>query len=215
MSFTNEEDLLRHLPPYLSESSKRRLVDDLSQFPNSVSSKKFYIPQHGVNELRQGDKFRLVERAVYPQKSFVKASAVLLTNSCSALLENERTLLPHLTFAPLLDFSLLETVAQSNQLKESHLANAIYFPPDEQYEKGTIALLDNTFSLPLNQIIVTELLENRISTLSAFGWYFFLFKLSYWYCRMGEKIIRDKDHTTPIIEKKTNDKAIPIIEETL
>lgn len=75
-------------------------------------------------------------------------------------------------------------------LKNQQYSNLMYFPPvnDEEY----IAVLDEISSISVDELnsLKPDITKNRIASLDFFGYYLFMFKLSYHLCRLPEETDR-------------------------
>ena len=65
-----------------------------------------------------------------------------------------------------------------------------YLPPGLRLEEEWIALFDKVVNHNANALNFNELLKNRLFTLSDYGFYLFLFKLSIHFTRLREGVVR-------------------------
>lgn len=78
-------------------------------------------------------------------------------------------------------------------LKKQLLSNFLYLPPlpeDSGYKQGYVVRLDSIFKFPVSELNSENYIkarnEIRVATLSNFGFYLFIIKLSYHFCRLPE-----------------------------
>lgn len=202
------------LPPYLTSDQKTRLREGLSQFSmdrkgkdaidySNFTSREFcdYFKQSDlVNEIRYP--FLDIENDYTYSKKYTKA--IILSNTCDISNENGHTLNhKQAVLAPILsleeyikvitakrsyDPSKLENLI--NELKLQRITNLFYISDNGGMEY--IALLDKIFWFPTSELneYLPEISETKILSLNMFGYYLFLLKLSFHFCRFPESLER-------------------------
>ena len=201
------------LPSYLTSSVKDRLKEGLSQFipdtqGNNISYDYFYSDDTHPY-FKQSD---LIAEIRFPQWNAVTeefertyTDSMLLSNTCDVNPDNPRiTNTKQSIFAPIVNFreylhdlrenGIPETQISSfeNEVKRQRISNIFYLPPFEKDGPDYITLLDKVFWLPstnLNSRLL-YISEDRIKSLAYFGFYLFIFKLSYHFCRLPEEADR-------------------------
>jgi hypothetical protein len=202
------------LPSYLVDPDKSRLRDALKQFTLDEKGKvidysDFYkVFQHAY--FMQSDLVKEIrvskwndEKAIYEK---VYTDAIIVSNTCDISFENKHDVnTKQCLFAPLVDFKeyLLDLEKAgckpeqiesfSNAVKAQLRTNIFYLPTNHKDGKEYIVLLDNVFWFPTTELnsYIDNIDENRISTLSHFGYYLFILKLSYHLCRLPEQCDRE------------------------
>ena len=143
------------------------------------------------------------EKAIYEK---VYTDAIIVSNTCDISFENKHDVnTKQCLFAPLVDFKeyLLDLEKAgckpekiesfSTAVKAQLRTNIFYLPTNHKDGKEYIVLLDNVFWFPTTELnsYIDNIDENRISTLSHFGYYLFILKLSYHLCRLPEQCDRE------------------------
>lgn len=210
----NEEYFEKALPSYLTDTVKGRLKEGLKQFKRTESGSReewspkvytdFYLSRMKPH-LLQGD---VIPSIRFPQwdssiglfeKDYVLGMCV--SNPCDMETDTKnRNIDKQVLFAPMVELiEFLTDISQDeievNQLrsieiaiKDQEFSNLFYFPPSPVDGKEYVAILDQIFWFPSEEFaaVTPELLENRVLSLSMFGYYLFILKLSYHFCRLPE-----------------------------
>jgi hypothetical protein len=130
---------------------------------------------------------------------------MVLSNSCDIARDNKRLLGPRILYCPIISFTkyqkLLETQGNLSDKfdKRDHLSSIrkqrnssmFYLPMHEKLGEEDIALLDRINNCDAEAIHLEELLANRLFTLSDYGFYLFLFKISVHFTRIREGVARN------------------------
>ncbi len=215
MKFLFDKDQLeRLLPDYLSKAEKGRLLMALSQFHEQSAGKpaawsgKFHTNfYHWTNFdfFLQGDLLRSIRQPSWNSETnrFEKifAHSLILSNTCDMDLSNERVVPKEVVLAPLTplqdfveelreivrDEKRLETIVHG--IKAQTYSNAFYLPPAPGTQLEFVCFLDNAFWFPTEELnsYLPDLAQTRIASLDYFGYYLFLVKLSYHFCRLPEE----------------------------
>jgi hypothetical protein len=203
------EELNKILPPELTEQRKGRLQDGLKQFFKSTnlqdkfysdfylsSTNPFFLQGDLIKELRFpifNSDSRLYEKLYY--------DAILISNTCDIDEANKRNipkkailakLIPLDTFVETLHEMEVENAANILiQVKNQLFSNVIYLP-ETRDKKEYIAYFDDLTIIEVEELTVLkdEITSNRIASLDYFGYYLFIFKLSYHFCRLPEETQR-------------------------
>ena len=215
MNFLFDKDQLeRLLPDYLSKAEKGRLLMAMEQFheqsarkPATWSSKfytNFYLSKN-FDYFLQGDLLRGIRQPNWEPvaDSFEKiyANALILSNTCDMDLSNERIIPKEIVLAPLTPFSdfveelhfilgdkkRLDSIVLG--IKAQTYSNVFFLPPAPGTNIEFVCFFDNVFWFPTEELnsYLPGLAQTRIASLDYFGYYLFLVKLSYHFCRLPEE----------------------------
>ena len=77
-------------------------------------------------------------------------------------------------------------------LKNQKITQALFLPKGANLSYDAIVFFDRMINLPISNKLVNQMTHNKIFTLSNFGFYLFLLKLSVHFTRIQEKIERNK-----------------------
>jgi hypothetical protein len=202
MSQIDEIDL--YLPQYLSSDAKDTLKNELQQFTvDGITKKSIYtIKLNEINYLLQGDGINDVKYLCFPDTNIKSIPVILLSNTCDMSLENERMNPCRIVYAPLIRFDKYKKLLNSkydetrvnnhlHDIKSQLVTQVLYLPKGMNLDYDAIAFFDRVISIPLTVDINSSMCKNKLFTLSNFGFYLFLLKLSIHYTRIQEKIDRD------------------------
>lgn len=218
--FQEQLELIKtFLPKYLSPEQQEKLFKDIKEdFPCSKNPNKIYIVHQERKVFYQGDgvidipfiEFNEVEGKFNTNYY----SGAILSNTCDVALEDkERLDEPYFNFAAIIPLKkyieLLKNrkikndriISFQNALKNNEISNLFYLP---ELKKGSKVVIPEAFirfdysvSIPSNLIYSQRYDKeyypkgDRICTLSNYGFYLFIFKLSIHYCRFRENVFRD------------------------
>ena len=138
-----------------------------------------------------------------PSKEIKPAPTIILSNTCDIDLQNERNFPSQIVYAPIFNLDKYKHSLYNNSKKEkvqidAHLTSIrkqeitqIFFLPklDGKLEES-IVFLDRVNNFPNKLVDRTTIPEQRIFTLSDYGAYMFLLKLSIHFTRIKDKVER-------------------------
>ena len=187
----SQSDIQKYLPQYLSNDAKEALKNSLDNFPSNLENMIMaeYIFDEHKSKLLQSD---IVEcKNIYDGHN---AKVMIISNSCDNSSENERVFPICVSFVVILSLEKMKSIFEKNgkdeqsinnqidAIKNQRVTNMFYLPND------MVALLDRTMHLDYNKF--SEAMVNKIASLSNYGFYTFLFKLSYHFTRLREETQR-------------------------
>lgn len=208
MAFSIEE-LEKLLPPELTDQKKGRLHEGLRQFSDPYNTQDkfytdFYLPISRSYFL-QGDLLREMRFPSFNKESGqynkLYYDALIISNTCDFDESNKRTvtkkvilakLVPVDTFIESMRELEVENAAEIlTHVKNQQYSNIVYLPITRD-KKEYLAYLDDLSIVEKEEVNVLkeDISNNRIESLDYFGYYLFIFKLSYHLCRLPEETER-------------------------
>lgn len=197
------EDISRFLPRYLSEDSKDALRKELEQFTKGAIPRPFYTTRwHNEQTIFQGDALDGMLIVRLPNPRIQTAKAIILSNTCDIDINNERLFDSMIVYAPIFDLERYQQALRNNQVPVSRVETHIkdirqqiitqifYIPAGGCLEKDGLVFLDRVCSCLNGSIDRSTITNKRLFTLSDFGHYLFLFKLSLHFTRLTSKFDR-------------------------
>jgi hypothetical protein len=201
------------LPSYLTEPNKYRLRDALKQFlpeyrENQIDYTDFY-KKYENKYFMQSDLMAEIRLRVWDintqsyNKNYI--DAIIVSNTCDVSFENKRDVNPkQCLLAPIINlheyvddlgkcgYGAEKIKAFEENVKSQLLANIFYLPPHLDMP-ASIALLDRIFWFPAKELnaYIDTIDQDRMLSLSQFGFYLFILKLSYHLCRLPEQCDRE------------------------
>ena len=185
------------LTPYLREDRKKGFLEALRDFP---PTKNFY-QNVGDPEPLQGDCWAGVTVINFADSRRDRIKGLVLSNSCDIAEANPRPFPVGLNFAPLVPLARYEDTLQRAIGNRDRVANhigdvraqkvsSLFFLPDVGTLGGdSVAILDDVHTVPLDYF-TRDSAKSRVFSLSDVGFWLFLFKLSFHFCRFHERVDR-------------------------
>lgn len=198
-----EENIKLYLPQYLSEDKLISLKKELKNFGNRRDSGKYFTTfLKSDSNLFQGD---CVKAQVWnlPDIESREENVILLSNTCDMDISNQRLNQCRVMYAPIFNLEkyrqkLLEKKFEKNKIdnhikdiKNQLVSQILYLPTKSILGYDSFVLFDRTISIPLTSEIVANCTKTRKVSLSNYGFYLFLLKLSYHFTRIQEHVDRD------------------------
>jgi hypothetical protein len=199
------------LPSYFTSIDKSRIRKALEQFFEDKDKLDYtdFFSQEKETFLMQSDVVHSVVGIDWnDEEGRYKTGytpAILISNSCDVTIENDRTInSKEALFAPIMsvaDHLRLWTERGSTPqqldnfqrtLKRQEYTNLFYLPPNPVNGKDYMVRLDKIHWVPQTQLkgVIEDLENNRFISLSDWGYYLFLTKITLHVCRVPEEIER-------------------------
>lgn len=201
--------MIKHLfPSYLSDEEKGRLLEALEQFKDFDAKSKWssktyshFYAQFSYNYFLQGDLIREIRFPDWNRedRNFERTytDALILSNTCDLDVSNIRKINKQVVLAPIIELAqYVEEIAIDQSIEEmvkgiksQTISNILYLPPNLIDGKEYICHLDKAFWFPTEELnsYISDMEQTRIASLDYFGYYLFMVKLSYHFCRLPEE----------------------------
>ena len=206
---TSIEEIKKYLPQYLSASATVSLFEELKQFPSNIDQRIYTERLKGESIIFQGDGLMGLLYVNLPDTTSKPLLGMIFSNTCDIDTQNDRLFDARISFAPVFNLSkykraLIEKYVNSNKktihaidshindIKKQNISQIFYLPQGSGLENDSIVFLDRINNLPSGYFSKNQILENRLFTLSDYGFYLFLFKLSVHFTRVRESVQRSK-----------------------
>jgi len=203
------EDVKKYLPHYLSDHANENLFSELKNFPNNLDNRLYTSFLKDSKILFQGDAVEALPHIQLPSPEIKEVDCVVLSNTCDIDQDNTRLLSSRLVHAPIiklakyhemLDNVFIKTKVKRKEIidqhisaiKKQYISHIFYLPKGSGLTDDSIIFFDRVNSLPSNYIKKEDIIQKRIFTLSDFGFYLLLFKLSVHFTRIRENVSRNK-----------------------
>jgi len=200
------EEIKKYLPQYLSSESQDKLFEDLKGFPTNLD--QFYSFSLSKNDsFYQGDGVSKLLVVDLPNPKIGELPSLIISNSCDIEPKNERFFSSRVLYAPIFKLEKYKNALILDNVKnekytinavEDHIKNIknqltnqiLFLPKGGQLEDDSIVFLDRINSCPIEQLNKTGNSLYKLFTLSNYGFYVFLIKLSIYFTRIREGIDR-------------------------
>lgn len=203
----NLDELKVFLPRFLSDNSEKALFEGLKGFPDNID-KRFYTNKlRNENIIFQGDGIRDLLVINLPEPKIANAPAIILSNTCDIDVSNTRMFPTQIIYAPIFNlekyrnsliknlfYNLEKVDAHISSIKKQEITQIFFLPSVHEKLEESLVFLDRINNCS-NKIVSLANIENqRIFTLSDYGEYLFLLKLSIHFTRMKDKVDRGSEY---------------------
>ena len=196
------QDIQAYLPKYLSEENYRNLLRELDSFPNNIDQ-RMYTTSLPDNVIFQGDGYESLPfvNLMKMEDGCKYRSGIVLSNTCDMAPENRRLYPSSIIYAPIMDLQKYVENLQINSIRGEVIKNHItdirkqaitsmLFLPSNSKMPDSIVFLNRIMSVDNSYISREKLNNKRLFSLSDYGFYMLLFKLSVHFSRIQEKVNR-------------------------
>lgn len=185
------------IPFYLTREQKDGLLAALRDFPRRID---YYLNDGYPSEVLQGDVWSSLDTFNFNDSSRKSVKGMILSNSCDVSLGNERTIPPKLVFAPIIRMDayrrlLSQTMSDKSiddkfrDIRAQEITSIFYLPQGGGLDAEHLVFMDDVHSVP-SDYFQNKGERAKQATLSLYGFYLFLFKLSVHFCRFHEQVAR-------------------------
>jgi hypothetical protein len=195
------EEIKKYLPKYLSESSTKELIRSLGGFPDNVNNSIYTSELSNQNVIYQGDGLLDMTVINLPNPKIDKVPALVFSNTCDIDQSNQRSYPSQICYAPIMKLQpFLELVEEkrgktyandfSEKVKKQYITQIVYLPIGSGLTYEGLVFLDRINNFP-NQLVQREnLITKRLFSLSNYGLYLLLLKISIHFSRIQEGVDR-------------------------
>ncbi len=196
-----EEDIKLYLPKYLSADSYRELIEGLKSFPANMDS-RFYTNYLKDRIIYQGDGITSLPTINFDTMERKDCLSIVLSNTCDIDAANKRLFNSQIVYAPIIELKkykcILEQSGISAEKIERHIESArvqeltqiLYLPQFGESFNESIVFMDRIFNVDNRFLDRGNLNDSRVFSLSDYGAYVFLLKLSIHFTRIQDRVDR-------------------------
>ena len=195
----NINEVQIYLPKFLSAESTKELFEGLKDFPNNIDS-RLYTSYLQDEIIYQGDGLKNMLVINLPNVNTKNVNCMVLSNTCDIDLSNKRFFSSQIIYTPIINLEKYKTfllLKHENQKISEHIEEIkkqritqIFFLPKYGNLEESIVFLDRINNISNKHIERQDLNNNRIFSLSDYGNYLFLLKLSLHFTRIQDKVER-------------------------
>jgi hypothetical protein len=201
------DEIKKYLPQYLSDSSQENLFEELKNFPDNIDQRFYSEFLTRGKMVYQGDGLIGMLVVNLPDNKTETVPAMVLSNTCDIDPANKRIFPTRMVYAPIFDiekykqalirdhvdtgrYPLDSIEAHIDAVKKQFISHIFYLPKGCGLIKESIVFLDRLNNGPLKSIGEEDIADIKLFTLSDYGFYVFLIKLSIHFTRIREGIER-------------------------
>lgn len=198
----DSDEIKKYLPYYLNDSAKENLYEALKQFPENIDKRLFAYREEDF--VFQGDGIKDLLIVNLPKEDVVKANCIVLSNTCDIDQRNKRMFTSSVCYTPLINLNKYVARLRADKYNENKISRFVksikkqqvtqifYLSCPPNLKEEYFVFLDKIVSCDNDYIDRSELNKIRLFTLSNYGFYVFLVKLSMHLTRIRENIDRDQ-----------------------
>ena len=211
-----DEEIKKYLPQYLSEIELNNLRKELENVPTDGTKDTVYtIALANADYLLQGDGVANLDYINFPDVVIKPIDVILLSNTCDMSIENKRMNPCRIMYAPILKFDIYARKLRESfpsqsvdnhlrDIKAQQISQAMFLPKGGKMDYDGIVFFDRAISIPLSEETMQSMCDNKLFTLSNFGLYLLLLKLSIHFTRIQERIDRTTGEDLGQMENKSH-----------
>ena len=201
------EEIKKYLPQYLSDSSQENLFEELKNFPDNIDQRFYSELLTRDKMVYQGDGLVGMLVVNLPDNKTETVPAMVLSNTCDIDPANKRIFPTRMVYAPIFDIEKykqaligdhvdtgrcpLDSIeVHIDAVKKQFISHIFYLPKGCELKRESIVFLDRLNNGPLKSICEENIADIKLFTLSDYGFYFFIIKLSIHFTRIREGIER-------------------------
>lgn len=196
------EELKQYLPKYLSEDSYKALIAELHSFPYNID-KRMYTTSLPSDVLFQGDgydSFPVID-LMHLDKGCKSSYGIIMSNTCDIDVKNIRLYPSSIMYAPIISLEKYRSVLEKRnvekekidnhltKIREQAITSILYLPSNGKIQ-DSIVFIDKMLHIGNDYVNRKTLGQHRLFSLSNYGFYLLLFKLSVHFSRIQEKVDR-------------------------
>lgn len=192
-----------YLPKYLSPETEKKLFEDLAAFPSNIDQRMYSSYGLKPDLIYQGDGLKDLLVVDLPSLATKNVPCLVLSNTCDIDPRNQRVFSTNILYSPLVNLEeyasflsstgLIEGKSLDNHLKSirtQKITQIFYLPKSGRLNYEAIVFFDRIYTSPNDLVDRDKLDEIRLFSLSQYGHYMFLYKLSIHFTRMNEHVDR-------------------------
>jgi len=204
----NFEDISLFLPKYLSATSERELFSSIRDFPENIDSRLYSNYLKTEENIFQGDGISDLLVINLPNTDVKPAPCMVLSNTCDIDPKNMRLFPSQIVYAPIFNLDKYKLHLKSNSskseqqindhiqsIRKQEITQIFYLPSISDQLDESIVFFDRICNCSNSYIDRAELPKQRIFTLSDYGAYLFLLKLSIHFTRIQDSVERKSSIT--------------------
>ncbi|HKV38515.1 MAG TPA: hypothetical protein VJX67_04815, partial [Blastocatellia bacterium] len=192
------KDFQFFLPGYLSPSAEAKLFEELRSFPENIDKRVYSDPVAHGDLISQGDGLKRLLVVDLPSTRTKEGPVLVVSNSCDIDVSNRRRLPPRIMYCPILPLRrYVEWITgvignpegidgHVSDIKRQRISSIFYLPCLNDIFPESIALLDRVNNCSLDYLYESSERRERFFSLSDYGFYLFIYKISVHLTRMQE-----------------------------
>jgi hypothetical protein len=191
------------IPKYLSAETTKELIKSLGAFPSNIDQRFYASTEISPKLICQGDGIEDLLVVDVPSLRTKNAPCMVLSNTCDIDPSNQRLFSTNIIYSPIVKLATYREFLSSAEIRkdqaldehlkairEQQITQIFYLPQCPGHSDEGIVFYDRLVSCASDAVDRNSLGAKRIFSLSQYGHYLFLLKLSIHFTRMSEGIDR-------------------------
>lgn len=199
----NFDEIKLYLPKFLSSESEKQLFEGLRDFPQNLDSRLYTSALKNSKNIFQGDGIKDLLVINLPNTTVKEVKSMIFSNTCDVDTSNIRNFQSQIVYAPIFSLqkykqSLIDNSSKNESeisshikaIKEQRITQIFYLPKINNIIEDSIIFLDRVNNCSQDFIKSKDLIKDRLFTLSDYGSYLFVLKLSIHFSRIKDNVDR-------------------------
>lgn len=201
-------EIRKYLPQYLSLPAQENLFAELKQFPGNIDQRVYTRFLQHEPYIFQGDGLNNLRFMDMRTQTIRCAPGMVISNTCDLDQSNKRLSAIQMVYAPILNldkyiaalehdyvFSGQRTKESLNshigEIRQQRISHIFYLPSGSGLNSDSLVFFDRVCHCSAEYYKKSTIQESRLFTLSNYGYYLFLLKLSIHFTRIRESVQRN------------------------
>lgn len=197
------EDIRLYLPKFLSSESTHELFQCLSEFPYNIDDRLYTSYLKEEDTIFQGDGIKNMLIINLPDPDIRPIPSMILSNTCDISKDNLRFFDTNILYSPIFNLKkyedkITQDSSKSSQaikdhidaIKRQEITQIFYLPALKDQIDDSIVFFDRVCNCPSSLMKKENVISERVFTLSDYGSYLFVLKLSIHFTRIFDKVER-------------------------
>lgn len=197
------DNIKLYLPRYLSSPASDEMFESIRDFPKNVDGRFYTSHLRNNNLIYQGDGLNDMLVVNLPDSNIQKAPSIVFSNTCDISESNDRHFDSNIVYAPIFNLAkykklITEKSSKSAEaidnhiaaIKKQHITQIFYLPKLGSDFDDSIVFLDKVNNCTSKLFEGEDVTKRRVFTLSDYGAYLFVLKLSIHFTRIWNGVER-------------------------
>lgn len=205
----NPDELIKYVegqPQYKNEVDS--YYKSMGKLPEYDYSKFYALYPEYAEIITQGDGIEGLKVISLPDEEVSTAKGMIFSNTCDINLANQRKFSTRLLYAPIVRLSSYQALLEGEyvegervysdedinghlqDIRKQKISQIFYLPASKYLETEAIIFFDQINSADNESVPREALQTSRMFSLSSYGWYVFLFRLSHFFTKLSDETVQ-------------------------
>lgn len=221
------EEIEKYLPQYLTAGASIKLFSELKDFPSNIDSRLYTQFLKDTPIIYQGDGLSGLPSVNLPDPKIGPVPGMILSNTCDVDESNKRFHDSRLVYATIFNLdkyknllirkfvdsgrkSIEDIEEHINKIRNQYISHIFYLPAiGDNVKNESMVMFDTINNLSNKHIDRDDISKQRLFSLSDYGFYLLMYKLSIHFTRIREGVSRSPE------DKKSIENTTSYVSDTL